>query len=230
MYRLMVVMLAVAVRVVGADGNCSCAAATPCKYDPSCANGGLGCDADGQKLCRFCGFGAYAKIPCDSPTPTPPTPPTPTPQPTPPTPPAPTPVPGNSSCFRGGAEVGVALSKQKALAAQHWAYKWGPAPYGHPQDIAGVLQIVNGGSQPMWVRYGGNGISPGDDYDWKPFITNASALNGGRAHAWNALNAHGMGGQGDGFKLAPGEVRLDILQPPSPPPPPRASTWTCRPL
>jgi hypothetical protein len=60
----------------------------------------------------------------------------------------------------------------------------------------------------MWVRYGGNGISPGEVYDWRPFVTNASALNGGRPHAWNALNAHGMGGQGDGFRLGPGEYQI----------------------
>jgi len=44
--------------------GCSCGSSTPCKYDPSCASGGLGCDAQGKKLCRFCGFGAYASIPC----------------------------------------------------------------------------------------------------------------------------------------------------------------------
>ena len=189
--------------LVGSQQQCSCAAATPCKYDPTCASGGLGCDAQGQKLCRFCGFGAYVSIPCDPPTPSPPTPPTPAPAP-------PTPATNASSCFRGGAEVGgVPLTQQKALAAAHWPYKWGPAPYGHPSDVAGVLQVVNGGSQPLWVRYGGDGISPGDGpYDWQPFITNASALNGGRAHAWNALGAHGMRGQGDGFRLGPGEYQI----------------------
>ena len=35
-----------------------------------------------------------------------------------------------------------------------------------------------------------------------------SALNGGRAHAWNALGAHGMRGQGDGFRLGPGEYQI----------------------
>ena len=190
--------------------TCSCASTTPCKYDPTCAGGGLGCDAQGQSLCRFCGFGAYISIPCGAPTPSPPIPPTParpTPPPTPSAPPTPA---SNSSCFRAfdGIAPGVALSAQKALAAEHWEYQWGGAPYGRSADIAGVLQIVNGGSEPMWIRYSGNGIAPEDKYDWKPFIVNASALNGGHAHVWNALNSHGMGGQGDGFRLAPGEYQI----------------------
>ena len=36
----------------------------PCFYDPKCKNGGLGCNAKGKSLCRFCGFGDYSSIPC----------------------------------------------------------------------------------------------------------------------------------------------------------------------
>jgi len=76
------------------------------------------------------------------------------------------------------------------------------------EDIAGVLQIVNGGSQTMWIRYGGNGIGPGEEYDWRRYITQPSVLNGHKAHRWNGLNEHGMVGQGDGFKLEPGEYQI----------------------
>jgi hypothetical protein len=36
------------------------------KFDPSCAFGGMGCNAGGQgQLCRFCGFGEFkATVPC----------------------------------------------------------------------------------------------------------------------------------------------------------------------
>ena len=35
-----------------------------CFYDPGCAAGGLGCNAGGKTLCRFCEFGAYEAIKC----------------------------------------------------------------------------------------------------------------------------------------------------------------------
>lgn len=98
--------------------------------------------------------------------------------------------------------------EQKQLATGHWQYEWGPAPYGSGGDKVGVLQIVNAGSEAMWIRYGGNGIGPGEQYDWKRYITQASNLNGNIAHPWNALNSHGMTGQGDGFKLGPGEYQI----------------------
>lgn len=100
------------------------------------------------------------------------------------------------------------LTSQKSVATQFWRYKWGAAPYGSPGDIAGVLQIVNGGSKTMWIRYGGKGIGPGQEYDWKKFVTAPSTLNGNKAHSWNGLNQHGMTGQGDGFKLEPGEYQI----------------------
>lgn len=108
----------------------------------------------------------------------------------------------------GKGNWGVNLLDMKNLAAPFWPYKWGSAPYGTPADIAGVLQLVNGGSQTMWIRYDGDGINVGQHYDWKNFITQPSALNGNKAHAWNALNAHGMVGQGNGFKLEPGEYQM----------------------
>jgi len=89
-----------------------------------------------------------------------------------------------------------------------WEYRWGRAPYGTSGDIAGVLQIVNGGSQTMWIRYDGKAIGPGGHYDWKRFITEPSVLNGNKAHRWNAKNSHGMVGQGHGFKLEPGEYQI----------------------
>jgi len=102
----------------------------------------------------------------------------------------------------------VPLLSQKSLAASFWRYQWGPAPYGTSGDIAGVVQIVNGGSQTMWIRYDGNGIGVGEQYDWKKFVTRPSPLNGNNAHRWNGLNTHGMVGQGDGFKLEPGEFQI----------------------
>lgn len=60
----------------------------------------------------------------------------------------------------------------------------------------------------MWIRYGGNGIGPGEEYDWRRYITQPSVLNGHKAHRWNGLNEHGMVGQGDGFKLEPGEYQI----------------------
>jgi hypothetical protein len=182
-------------------------------YSPTCKNGGLGCDAGGTKLCRFCGFGPYKSIPCnDKPTPSPtPAPPSPPPTPMPPSPPTPSPQPpsnSSSGCFRGGKEFGLPLSQQKLTASPFWEYKWGKAPYGTSGDIAGVLQVVNAGTETMWVRYGGKGISPSGDYDWKPFITTPSALNGGHGHTWNALNSNNMTGQGDGFQLHPGEYQI----------------------
>ena len=43
-------------------GQCS----EPCYYDPACADGtgAAGCQAGGKPSCRFCGFGAFASIPC----------------------------------------------------------------------------------------------------------------------------------------------------------------------
>ena len=35
-----------------------------CFYDPGCAAGGLGCNAGGKTLCRFCEFGPYKAIEC----------------------------------------------------------------------------------------------------------------------------------------------------------------------
>ena len=35
-----------------------------CFYDPGCADGGLGCNAGGKTLCRFCEFGAFHAIKC----------------------------------------------------------------------------------------------------------------------------------------------------------------------
>lgn len=89
------------------------------------------------------------------------------------------------------------------MAASFWPYQWGKSPYGTPGDHVGVLQIVNAGSETMWIRYAGSSSG-----EWKKYITQASALNGQKAHTWNALNDHGMVGQGDGFKLEPGEYQM----------------------
>eukprot|EP00927_Polykrikos_kofoidii_P082319 TRINITY_DN815_c0_g1_i1.p1 TRINITY_DN815_c0_g1~~TRINITY_DN815_c0_g1_i1.p1 ORF type:complete len:502 (+),score=39.35 TRINITY_DN815_c0_g1_i1:87-1592(+) len=167
----------------------------------------------GGVACQECGGGSACQ--CQStPSPSPPSPPY-TPSPTyPPSPPSPTspPSPGGrppaDGCFRGRGEWGVPITSQKNFAASHWQYQWGPAPYGTPGDQVGVLQIVNGGSETMWIRYAGKGIGPGQQHDWRPYITQPSALNGNKGHKWNALNSNGMVGQGDGFKLEPGEYQI----------------------
>ena len=41
---------------------CSCSTGT-CVYDPSCSGGGLGCNAEGNPSCRFCGFGTLDACP-----------------------------------------------------------------------------------------------------------------------------------------------------------------------
>ena len=93
---------------------------------------------------------------------------------------------------------------QKALATPaFWDYNWGPAPYGTPKDHVGVLQIVNGGTDTMWIRYGGNGVD-----NWKDLVTTASDLNGNKAHKWNKKGDNNMLGQGDGFQLLPGEFQI----------------------
>lgn len=48
-----------------------CATATePCYYDPTCKQGGLGCNAAGFEQCRFCGFSQYSPISCPGSQPT----------------------------------------------------------------------------------------------------------------------------------------------------------------
>ena len=101
---------------------------------------------------------------------------------------------------------GIPLEQQKDIAKIHWPYSW----TNNPTDV-GVMQIVNGGTETMWVRYGGTIISDPDSKNnlyWRQFIENASDLNGGKNHKWNALNTNGMGGQGDGFQLNPGEYQI----------------------
>jgi len=66
------------------------------------------------------------------------------------------------------------------------------------------LQIVNGGTATMWIRYAGTGISVGERMDWKPFITSASVLNGHRAHPWSDT----LPGQGYGFRLCTGDYQI----------------------
>lgn len=99
---------------------------------------------------------------------------------------------------------GVSLKDQKALACpKFWQYSWGKPVYGTPADQVGVLQVVNGGNAPMWIRYAGLGID-----DWAGFITTSTILNGNTSHLYNKLNTNGMLGQGDGFKLNPGEYQI----------------------
>jgi len=105
-------------------------------------------------------------------------------------------------------EPGIPLQQQKSVASPYWKYQWGPPPYGSIYDIAGVLQIVNAGSEAMWIRYSGNGIDTSGPYYWKQFITRPSVLNGNTAHPWTQLGTHNMTGQGDGFKLNPGEYQI----------------------
>lgn len=100
------------------------------------------------------------------------------------------------------------ITSQKQIAAAFWQYQWGQPPYGTAGDKIGVLQIVNGGSDTMWIRYGGKGIGQGEEHDWHGFITKPSALNDNKGHAFNTLKEHGMVGQGDAFKLEPGEYQI----------------------
>jgi len=117
-------------------------------------------------------------------------------------------TPPSDGCFRDQGDWGVPLAEQKELASTSWKYEWSEPPYGTAEDIAGVLQLVNGGNETMWIRYGGGKIGSGGAYEWKSFIQQASALNGFNAHKWNELNTNGMVGQGDGFKLEPGEYQI----------------------
>jgi len=38
------------------------------KFSSECMQGGLGCSALGKQCCRYCGFGSYLQISCDTPT------------------------------------------------------------------------------------------------------------------------------------------------------------------
>ena len=67
-----------------------------------------------------------------------------------------------------------------------------------------MLQIVNAGSATMWIRYGGNGINPGDTHDWKPFITAPSVLNNNVPIPFNAKPK----GQGAAFRLLAGQYQI----------------------
>lgn len=118
-------------------------------------------------------------------------------------------LPAISQGFNCGLQQGgIPLLQQKAIGQKFWAYQWGPPPYGSQSDISGVLQIINGGTEAMWIRYAGNGIQEGGQYSWQKYITTPSELNGFSGHDWNALDAHNMTGQGDGFKLGPGEYQI----------------------
>ena len=119
--------------------------------------------------------------------------------------------PTGQKCVGGKCiEYGVPLIDQKDLATpNHWSYKWGTPPYGGKGDITGVLQIVNGGSEIMWIRYSGTIISdPNNILGWVNFITTPSSLNGYIGHKWNKLGDNNMTGQGDGFQLLPGEYQI----------------------
>ena len=48
-------------------GTCTGNDEETCFYDPGCATGGLGCNAGGKPLCRFCGFGVYSSVACPGP-------------------------------------------------------------------------------------------------------------------------------------------------------------------
>jgi len=117
-------------------------------------------------------------------------------------PPAPSPArvlpKSPDDCF-GDDAVGIPISEQQALAAPFWTYSWNPVTQGD-----GVLQIVNGGTATMWIRYAGTGNSVGERMDWKPFITSASVLNGHRAHPWSGT----LPGQGYGFRLCAGDYQI----------------------
>jgi len=46
--------------IVKRDNGCGCGG-DRAVFDYRCRNGGLGCNACGQKYCRFCGFGVYRR-------------------------------------------------------------------------------------------------------------------------------------------------------------------------
>ena len=111
----------------------------------------------------------------------------------------------NGQCIKN---YGIPLEDQKDIvtANNYWKYSW-----NNSKDDVGVIQIVNGGTETMWVRYGGTTISdptPTNNLYWKNFIEQPSQLNGGKNHKWNALDTNGMEGQGDGFQLKPGEYQI----------------------
>lgn len=46
-------------------GRCTSNSRERCYYAPdTCSSGGLGCNAGGKEMCRFCGFGRFLSIPC----------------------------------------------------------------------------------------------------------------------------------------------------------------------
>lgn len=97
-------------------------------------------------------------------------------------------------------DAGVPLLSQKATVGNLIPYVWGIEP------TVGNVQLVNGGGQDMWIRFGGDGVGVNETFAWEPYITAPSALNGGRAHKYTRNDD--LTGQGDAFLLRPGEYQI----------------------
>jgi hypothetical protein len=117
-------------------------------------------------------------------------------------------TPPADGCFRNKGEWGIPLTSMKNMSHTGIPLQWGPAPYGTSSDRVGMVQFVNGGDQTMWIRYDGKGIMAKEPYDWWFWITEPSPLNGNKSHKWNTKGNDGMDGQGNGFKLEPGEYQI----------------------
>ena len=97
---------------------------------------------------------------------------------------------------------GIDIKDQKTKI--NWEYKWSTPPYGSKSsEQVGVLQIVNGGNQPMWINYAGSIITDNSSLKWETFITTSSELNNNTKHLWYK--------RGEGvytFKLNPNEYQI----------------------
>ena len=108
---------------------------------------------------------------------------------------------------------GVQLKSQKDIVDSYWKYSWGPEPWNNSSgDKVGVLQIVNGGNQTMWINYGGIGIDDTKDtkidypvdYRWRQFIETPSELNNNVKYKVVKRTE----GQGLTFKLEPNQYQI----------------------
>ena len=96
-------------------------------------------------------------------------------------------------------DYGIPLKEQKSIVGNQWDYLWGEPPYGTIKDQVGILQIVNGGTQPIWITYGGLIITdPNNKNNWKKYIETPSSLNNKKNYK---VYERKEGGQGLTFKL-----------------------------
>ena len=102
----------------------TCASASePCYQDNTCVTGGLGCNAGGYTLCRFCGFGAYIDCPSTIVT-----------------------IPTYSVTLQFTIDVGHPSSGTETLSSQMWAIAIATA-LGIPASSVYIISVVAGSLQ-----------------------------------------------------------------------------------